>query len=737
MFACAVLDEIQGVVEAPSVENQRASIALSSLHQLQHIDAYIKLDNSPLRDQIRNILHAQASVTGSMEFSRLKVRFARQLVALEASMEISIGPGETINAALTGDVILTFSGNQLIWLPHFNQLNVSDSNFIFENTPYPAATKELEEQLLVQANREIADAVIVLGKNHVQIDPLPLGEIEVGAALTNFDSISSTNSRELGGVFIVAGSSILIEPRLTSIALDLQFIPNFSDCPSDVYVSRSTFAQEIKDREPVGVTRFFDLGEGESHFFTEISGATRSTAVVHYWYADGQPVALEELPVEPSFRWRTWSSKRLDRSLARNWEVIVVEKETGCILHSQAIRTDPAIKLDMPELAPAQETYEQFRAEFERRVSEFSILEDRPDIALIEVPRPFLNEVLHASVKDLEMVVNLDINQLPTQSLSGSLQPFNADQIFCEERECSAQRECASGFSQCMRHHDTRDCTTCLFRNMLNNRCITEGVDPICEAARTTQNSRYESERESCAELETRTNSNCQRLRTQELRSCEIEAASEQSACESGRETVQEFSASGSFAEIALKLDTSGGLSAIFSDFAIEGDLTNIRLKLGFSAALDLTGSIRFAPRQTLGSLASCMNAWQSSFQGKVVLPQLSTSMIGQIKTTESRLTTDWSGYVITASIKPTPLESMFVDNPNLLADCQIGLTVDKVAEAIDGANRDYLSGAYPFEIQPLQSQINLSKASVSYGELMFEAAPELSPSHLKYDVKK
>jgi hypothetical protein len=159
-------------------------------------------------------------------------------------------------------------------------------------------------------------------------------------------------------------------------------------------------------------------------------------------------------------------------------------------------------------------------------------------------------------------------------------------------------------------------------------------------------------------------------------------------------------------------------------------------MKLGFSAALDLAGSIRFAPREALGNLSECMNAWQSSFDGKVVLPQLTNSMIGAIKSAPSTLITDWSGYVVTASINPTPLEYMFVGNPNLLANCQIGLTVDKVVDAIEGAGHDYLAGKYFFEIQPKQSRIKLAPASVEYGGQPLLAEPELSATHLRYEIK-
>jgi hypothetical protein len=736
VLGCATLDESPSATQKSSIETQRISLALDSLHDLEQVDAYIKLDNKPLQEQIRDGLTAQATQTDDFEFSKIRVRFARQVIELEATIQIANGPDNKLSAVLNGDVILTFSGNQLNWLPHFNQLSVSESAFLSESASDPEARSEFEELTLRRVNREIADAVIVLGRNVVQINPLPLGQIEVGAALTNFREVAATNTQALGGVFTVAGSAILIEPGVTSIALDLGFIPNISDCPADLQVSRSTFAREIRNREPVGVTRLLDEKVASSYFFTEISGATRSTAVVHYWFADGRPVRLEELAVEPSHRWRTWSSMIVDPRLARNWEVIVVEKETGCILHSLAIRTDPDISPTPESPSTDPVSFAGFKDEFEQRVSGFSILGGRPDIALIEVSRPFLRDALHASLKDIQVIVDFDIKDLPAQRLSGSLQPFRVDDIVCAERECEPQRECDTGFTQCTRQKDTRDCATCLFRNPLNNRCVNEGVDPICVAARAAQNSRYEASRSACMSQEAAARNDCEKLRLQEIRSCEIEAATERSACEAGRETVRKFSDAGAFAGVSVNMKTSGGLAAVFSDFEIEGDLANIRQNLRFSAALELSGDIRFASRKELGPIAACINAWQKPFAGVVVLPQLANNMIGTITVTETALVTDWTGHVVTASISPTPLEAIFVENPNLLADCQIGLSVSKVAAAVTGAGNEYLAGRYYFEIQPTPSRIDLGMASVAYGEDVFKASPELSTTHLKFNVK-
>jgi len=86
--------------------------------------------------------------------------------------------------------------------------------------------------------------------------------------------------------------------------------------------------------------------------------------------------------------------------------------------------------------------------------------------------------------------------------------------------------------------------------------------------------------------------------------------------------------------------------------------------------------------------------------------------------------------------ISPAPLEAMFVDDPGLLANCHIGLNVDKVTREISGPASEYLVGRYRLEVQPAQSRIRLSPASVTYGKLTYQAAAELSTGHLTYHVE-
>ena len=258
------------------------------------------------------------------------------------------------------------------------------------------------------------------------------------------------------------------------------------------------------------------------------------------------------------------------------------------------------------------------------------------------------------------------------------MQPFLPGEIRCEERACLPQRDCTAGFTQCARRRDTRDCNTCLFRNPLNGRCVREAVDPICQAGKAVQNDRFEAEWEDCRNREETATRDCDRLRGQEIRSCEIEAEAERSACQAGRAIVESLAGHGSIASLSGQVRASGGLLAIFSGFSLEGGLDQLRMDLEFSTSLDLDGTIAF---------------------------------------------------------RPAPLEALFVGNPELLANCHIGLTTGKVAAAMVGDNGGYYAGRINFEIKPLPSRILLAPARIGYSETLHSLPPEFSATHLRFEV--
>jgi len=735
-FACTSLQQTGPASEQASIQNQRVASAELALLELDEIDTLLRLDNHKLAKQISTELSTQAAISERFYLRKPKVRFNRQYIALESGLEITDNAGNVISASVYGDVSLDYSGDHLEWFPRFNQLQVSSSNFSFEQGTYTEATPELNRLLLQRLNADMADALMLHGNNAIPLNAAPLGKISVGASLPGFTHTAASETHSLKGVFIVVGSAMLIESSVTSIALDLEFKPNLSYCPADIKVSRAGFTSSVNEREPAGFVRKLTDAEGVRYFYTEISGVNRPLTIVHYWFADGQPLVVEELSVEPSERWRTWSSKDSTQTGASRWEVLVVEKESGCIFHSQSIRTlGTEGATSQADQVSASWTFADLRNEFNTRTAGFPIAKDKPEIALIEVRRTFLHDVLQASLTDLHIEAGFDQAALPQLQFSALMQPFETANIVCEHRSCPLAPSCAVSLTQCKRPRDTRDCSSCLFRNPLNNRCINEAEDPICVAARNRQNAKHEADRKSCIANAEAAKLDCEQLSTQALRSCEIESGFEQSACETVKSGIVSLHNGSPLAASEAQAAVQGRLSAVFSNISIDGDFTRLKMDMALKSNMKLEGKLKFSPGKLPQALVSCVTAWSAPFTSRVVTSSAVTSILTTLSETDNAFTANWSGYILPLEIIPSPLESVFMDNPNLLANCSIGLTVNDVESVFTGDDADFFTGQLELEIQPQPAVISLSPATMRYGGSEFQGEAVISSTHVRYDI--
>jgi hypothetical protein len=653
-------------------------------------------------------------------------------------LEITDNTGNIISASIYGDVSLDFNGRQLEWFPHFNQLQISSSDFSFEQETYVEPIPELNQSLLQRLNTDISDALILQDNNVVPLNAVPLGKIEVGASLPGFAHSVASETQLLKGVFMVVGSAMLIEPSVTSIALDLEFTPNLSYCSPDITVSRAGFASSIKDREPEGLALNMIDAEDVRYFYSEISGAEQPLTIIHYWFADGQPMVVEELTVEPSKRWRTWSSNDSTRTGVSRWEVLVVDKESACIFHSQTIRTLETEGLtSQTDQAGTNRTFAALRNEFNTRTAGFSITKDKPDVALIEVRRAFLRDVLQASLAGLYVEASFDQATLPQLQFSAMMRPFEIADIICEHLTCPPAPSCAVSLTQCKRLRDTRDCSSCLFRNPLNNRCVSEAADPICEAARSRQNAEYEADRASCIANAEAAKLECERLSAQALRSCEIESGFEQSACEAIKGSIASLPKEIPMATSEAQAVVKGRLIAVFSNINIDGDFNRLKMDIALKSNMKLDGKLKFSPGNVPQPLVRCITAWNAPFTSRAVTSPAVNSILTPLSETDNAFTANWSGYILPLELFPSPLESVFVGNPNLLANCSIGLTVNDVERALAGDDADFFAGQLELEIQPQPTRIYLSPATVQYGEREFQGRAMISSTHVRYDIAK
>ena len=738
MTACSVFQPTVPLAELDSLRNQRSANALLAVLELENIDTLIKLDNRWLARHFESVLKSQPDPGESYKLQNVKSIFSSQIILIESIVDITDEDGNTITAAVTGDILLKYRGKGLEWRPRFSQLQISAKNFDYAGKTYIESDTELIQSLLQKLNTDLADAVVNHNRNTIPLDPVPLGEIQVGASLPGFSESSAQATQSLRGVFMIAGNALLIDSTETTIALDMTFIPDLSTCPANVTVSRSVFARDIDSREPVDIARNISSATDVGYYYSEIEGTQEPLTIIHYWFADGMPTTAVELVVGPSERWRTWSSRDQASSNATRWEVLVVEKETGCILASKSIRTvESEALITRVNQAQAMQTFSELKDAFSSRTSGFSIVDEKTGIAQIEIRRPFLRDVLQASLADLTIDAGFDGSGLSTLQFSAQLQAFDSSSIICNHRDCPQVPACKASLTQCKRLKDTRDCSSCQFRNPLNNRCVSEAIDPLCEVARNRQNAKYDRERSACLSLAENSKQECDRLNEQAFSSCQIESGFEDSACESVKTSLEELKQDVPLAVVNAQTHFNGRLSANFSNFLIEGDLTRLRLDISLQSWLELDGELEFKPAGNTRALDKCISAWGAPFKSRTTSTPSINRLLGNFEHDPDMLTTHWSGFGVTFETQPSPLESVFVGNPQLLANCNIGLTVNNVEQAIAGDDAAFFSGQVDLILQPLPTKIHLAPATIEFGSVVYSAEPKLSAQYLQFDIRE
>lgn len=737
--ACSVFQTQKPVNELASLQNQRTVDTGLALKEMEEIDILIRLDNRWLARHFEDVIQTRASSGASYDIRKIKINFINNYIQLEILSGIRDEYGNTINAKLWGGVLLKYSDDGLEWRPRLSHIQVISSDFTFANTDYAEASPELSRDLLQYLNSDIEQAVVESNENMIPLNPVPLGEIQVGATLPGFTESSARSTQALKGVFMVADNVVLVDSSSTSIALDMAFIPDLSVCPADVTISVAEFVRDVKSREPVGITRNIHSADDVSYFYSVITGAKRPLSIIHYWFADGLPVNVEELSVGPSERWRTWSARgsAIDDDASR-WEVLVVEKESGCILASKSIRAQqPEAPAQRVDPAQARASFEELKSAFNKRTSGFSITDEKSGIAMVEVRRPFLGDVLEATLEDLNIDAEFDGFTSSVSNHSAQLQAFDAGDVICESRNCPPATICKINISQCKRLRDSRDCSSCQFRNPLNNRCVSEAIDPLCEAARKRQNFRYDIERTACIDRAEKAKRECDRLNAQALRSCQIESGFEESACKSAKAGLKGFNREKPLADVSAKANVSGQLSANFSNFMIEGDIKRLKLDVSLNYNLQLDGTLQFKPAINTQPLDECIAAWNAPFKNRFAATSMVNNLVSNFELSPDMLTAQWSGFGISIESHPSPLETVFVENPHLLANCKIGLTVNSVEQAVAGNDAAFFRGDFELVIQALPTKIHLAPATIQFGNTVYSGQARLSGRNLHYDIRE
>jgi hypothetical protein len=160
-------------------------------------------------------------------------------------------------------------------------------------------------------------------------------------------------------------------------------------------------------------------------------------------------------------------------------------------------------------------------------------------------------------------------------------------------------------------------------------------------------------------------------------------------------------------------------------------------MDIALKSNMKLDGKLKFNPGNLPRALAGCIAAWNAPFTSRAVASPTVNSILTTLSEADNAFTANWSGYILPLELFPSPLESVFVGNPNLLANCSIGLTVNDVERALAGDDADFFTGQLELEIQPQPTLIYLSPATVQYGEREFQGRAMISSNHVRYDIAK
>jgi len=90
-------------------------------------------------------------------------------------------------------------------------------------------------------------------------------------------------------------------------------------------IATMVVAEDVQDREPVGVAETFPASTEKVYCFIEATNIAEDTEATFVWYHEGQEMRTFTLPIMQGPRWRSFAYKNL-HGKAGNWKVEIKDK---------------------------------------------------------------------------------------------------------------------------------------------------------------------------------------------------------------------------------------------------------------------------------------------------------------------------------------------------------------------------------------------------------------------------
>lgn len=670
-----------------------AAFSASPAHWVE-TDAVVTISNPVIATEVRNAI-LEAPLPPELAFSDVQVSARSGALALHIEGQIGAGEAPPTAVRFNGYIMLSYASSGLSWRPVIESVEGEGAIAPDDATAW-----------VMRANNVLASQVVAGQRNHLGLRLQPPSAVALRAGLPGLGLEPRTQSFPVDGAYTVAASMVHTDAGQSVVALDLEFVDGLSYCASDFSIGRAAFATEIRDREPRNLVAHAPASVRPLHYFTEVSETRRPFTLVHYWFADGRAVDVTELPVEPSARWRTWSSLPAVAGTARHIEVFAADRDSGCILSADHIQVAPATGISA--------------SQFNLATSGFTTTLPGKSPAGVELSRVTVADTLNKSLRGARFALQFETPIAVEQAMSGALLVRDAANLQCAPPDCSVKTECPVDFSRCTRMQDSRECTTCLFRNPLNNRCISEQVDSACEARKTTLNERYSREWEACMAREESAQAACQERGQEAIEVCETRAAQFVQACTANQQVLQAHN--GPVAVVSGEGRAQGTLAIAFSELQVSGDMAALKGMAGLAPNLEADGTLAFAPGDGLGSLADCIGQWSAPFQSNFDRPQATRRLAAPLGFADGTLSSAWPGLTLPLAMNRGPVESILSDQPAHFANCMPGLEADDTSVQATGSDDLLLRGILAVDVVDAAAHIALPAVSFTAGGAAYSA---------------
>lgn len=121
---------------------------------------------------------------------------------------------------------------------------------------------------------------------------------------------------------IISALALIISLAITSPATGLEKTDKMVQLFS---ISTMVIAEDVQDREPVGVAETFPASTEKVYCFIEAKNISEDTEATFVWYHEGQEMRTFTLPIMQGLRWRAFAYKNL-HGKAGNWKVEIRDK---------------------------------------------------------------------------------------------------------------------------------------------------------------------------------------------------------------------------------------------------------------------------------------------------------------------------------------------------------------------------------------------------------------------------